>query len=109
MPHFSSRVEELDRVAGDDLAFAGPPDLVPDKAGPPYPIVLVHGRPWSSRPDFDLQVPGMQRSVLQSLADRGINIQAISTSEIKVSVLIDSDETELAVRVLHTAYGLDAA
>jgi aspartate kinase len=39
----------------------------------------------------------------------GINIQAISTSEIKVSVLIDEDETELAVRVLHTAYGLDAA
>jgi enoyl-[acyl-carrier protein] reductase II len=37
-----------------------------------------------------------------------INIQAISTSEIKVSVLIDEDETELAVRVLHTAYGLDA-
>jgi aspartate kinase len=43
-----------------------------------------------------------------SLADRKINIQAISTSEIKVSVLIDEDETELAVRVLHTAYGLDA-
>jgi aspartate kinase len=41
------------------------------------------------------------------LAERGINIQAISTSEIKVSVLIDADETELAVRVLHTAYGLD--
>ena len=38
----------------------------------------------------------------------GINIQAISTSEIKVSVLIDEDETELAVRVLHTAYELDA-
>ena len=41
-------------------------------------------------------------------AERAINIQAISTSEIKVSVLIDEDETELAVRVLHTAYGLDA-
>ncbi len=36
------------------------------------------------------------------------SIEAISTSEIKVSVLIDEDETELAVRVLHTAYGLDA-
>ena len=44
----------------------------------------------------------------QRLAERGINIQAISTSEIKVSVMIDEDETELAVRVLHTAYGLDA-
>ena len=45
---------------------------------------------------------------VEILADRGINIQAISTSEIKVSVLIDEDETELAVRVLHTGYGLDA-
>jgi hypothetical protein len=47
--------------------------------------------------------------MFKSLADRGINIQAISTSEIKVSVLIDADEVELAVRLLHTAYGLDGA
>ena len=51
---------------------------------------------------------GVAALMFQSLADRGINVQAISTSEIKVSVLIDEDETELAVRVLHTAYGLDA-
>jgi aspartate kinase len=51
---------------------------------------------------------GVAAMMFQALADRGINIQAISTSEIKVSVLIDEDETELAVRVLHTAYGLDA-
>ena len=51
---------------------------------------------------------GVASTMFQSLADRGINILAISTSEIKVSVLIDEDETELAVRVLHTAYGLDA-
>jgi aspartate kinase len=51
---------------------------------------------------------GVAATMFQALADRGINIQAISTSEIKVSVLIDEDETELAVRVLHTAYGLDA-
>jgi aspartate kinase len=50
---------------------------------------------------------GVASTMFQTLADRGINIQAISTSEIKVSVLIDADETELAVRVLHTAYGLD--
>ena len=50
---------------------------------------------------------GVASTMFRSLADRGINIQAISTSEIKVSVLIDEDETELAVRVLHTAYGLD--
>ena len=51
---------------------------------------------------------GVAATMFKSLADRGINVQAISTSEIKISVLIDEDETELAVRVLHTAYGLDA-
>ena len=51
---------------------------------------------------------GVAATMFRAMADRGINIQAISTSEIKVSVLIDEDETELAVRVLHTAYGLDA-
>ena len=51
---------------------------------------------------------GVAATMFKALAERGINIQAISTSEIKTSVLIDADETELAVRVLHTAYGLDA-
>ncbi|MXO62799.1 aspartate kinase [Qipengyuania oceanensis] len=51
---------------------------------------------------------GVAATMFKALSDRGINIQAISTSEIKVSVMIDEDETELAVRVLHTAYGLDA-
>ncbi len=51
---------------------------------------------------------GVASTMFRSLSDRGINIQAISTSEIKVSVMIDEDETELAVRLLHTAYGLDA-
>ncbi len=51
---------------------------------------------------------GVASTMFSALGGRGINIQAISTSEIKVSVLIDEDETELAVRVLHTAYGLDA-
>ncbi|RJT22529.1 aspartate kinase [Chakrabartia godavariana] len=51
---------------------------------------------------------GVAATMFKALAQRGINVQAISTSEIKVSVLIDEDETELAVRVLHTAYGLDA-
>ena len=50
---------------------------------------------------------GVAATMFKALADRAINIQAISTSEIKVSVIIDEDETELAVRVLHTAYGLD--
>ncbi len=51
---------------------------------------------------------GVASQMFSALAERGINIQAITTSEIKVSVMIDEDETELAVRILHTAYGLDA-
>jgi aspartate kinase len=51
---------------------------------------------------------GIAATMFKALADRTINVQAISTSEIKISVLIDEDETELAVRVLHTAYGLDS-
>jgi len=51
---------------------------------------------------------GVASTMFRALSERGINIQAISTSEIKISVMIDEDETELAVRVLHTAYGLDA-
>ena len=50
---------------------------------------------------------GVASSMFKALADRGINVQAISTSEIKISVLIDADETELAVRLLHSTYGLD--
>jgi aspartate kinase len=52
---------------------------------------------------------GVAARMFQALADRGINIQAISTSEIKISVLLSEDYTELALRALHTAYGLDAA
>src|SRR5687768_11987368 len=51
--------------------------------------------------------PGVAATMFRTLADRKINILAITTSEIKVSVLIPEDYTELAVRVLHTAYGLD--
>jgi aspartate kinase len=51
---------------------------------------------------------GIAAKMFETLAERGINILAISTSEIKVSVLIPEDYTELAVRVLHTAFGLDA-
>ncbi len=52
---------------------------------------------------------GIANTMFRTLAERSINIQVISTSEIKVSVLIAEDYTELAVRALHTAYGLDAA
>lgn len=52
---------------------------------------------------------GVAQRMFKALADRGINIQVISTSEIKVSVLIAEEYTELALRSLHTAYGLDKA
>jgi aspartate kinase len=51
---------------------------------------------------------GIARTMFETLAEKAINIQVISTSEIKVSVLIDAEYTELAVRALHAAYGLDA-
>jgi aspartate kinase len=52
---------------------------------------------------------GVASTMFRTLGARGINIEVISTSEIKVSVLIKQDYTELAVRALHTAYGLDGA
>ena len=50
---------------------------------------------------------GVAAQAFKALADRGINLRAITTSEIKFSVLIDAEYTELAVRTLHTLYGLD--
>jgi len=52
---------------------------------------------------------GVALTMFETLAKKGINIEVISTSEIKISVLIEAEYTELAVRALHTAYGLDAA
>ena len=51
---------------------------------------------------------GVAAQMFKALAEKGINILAISTSEIKISVLIDAAYAELAVRTLHTLYGLDA-
>ena len=50
---------------------------------------------------------GVAAEAFKALASRGINIQLITTSEIKISVLIDAAYTELAVRTLHSIYGLD--
>jgi len=49
---------------------------------------------------------GVATTMFQTLAKEGINIQMISTSEIKISVVIDAKYTELAVRVLHEVFGL---
>ncbi len=51
---------------------------------------------------------GVAADAFRALASRGINIRAITTSEIKISVLIDAPFTELAVRTLHSLYGLDS-
>jgi len=53
--------------------------------------------------------PGVAQTMFRTLSDKGINIQVISTSEIKVSVLIAEEYVELAVRALHSAYELDTA
>ncbi|MAZ76778.1 MAG: aspartate kinase [Micavibrio sp.] len=52
---------------------------------------------------------GVAQTMFRTLADKGINIQVISTSEIKISVIVAKEYLELAVRSLHSAYGLDAA
>lgn len=52
---------------------------------------------------------GVAAKMFQALADKGINIQAISTSEIKISILIDAAYSELAIRTLHSLYGLDGS
>ena len=65
------------------------------------PILDIAQAPLSVRNRIALRM-------FRSLAEKGINIQVISTSEIKVSVLIAEEYTELALRSLHTVYGLDA-
>ncbi|WP_297323442.1 ACT domain-containing protein, partial [uncultured Bartonella sp.] len=52
---------------------------------------------------------GVAATAFKALAEKGINIRAITTSEIKISILIDNAYTELAVRTLHSVYGLDKA
>ena len=52
--------------------------------------------------------PGVTSTFFRALADSGINLQMISTSEIRISVVVDADQVDEAVRVAHTAFGLDA-
>ena len=53
--------------------------------------------------------PGVASQMFRALAEEGINLQMISTSEIKISVVVDEKYLELAVRVLHKTFGLDQA
>lgn len=81
-------------TAGGDVEFAS---LQGSKGGAKISVIGVGMRSHA----------GVAASMFRALADKGINIQLITTSEIKTSVLIDEEYAELAVRVLHTYYGLD--
>ncbi|MFM9829379.1 MAG: aspartate kinase [Sphingomonas sp.] len=85
-------------VLGNAAATIGYTRMIPDTRVAKISVVGVGMRSHA----------GVAATMFSTLGERGINIQAITTSEIKVSVLIEEDYTELAVRVLHTAYGLDA-
>jgi aspartate kinase len=99
---FTVREADLQRAGGvleanrDDIGYA---DLRADADVVKVSVVGVGMRSHA----------GVAQRMFQTLADKGINIQVISTSEIKVSVLIDEIYTELALRALHTAYGLDVS
>jgi aspartate kinase len=93
---------DLDRaieILNDRKDELGYTDLVPDANVVKVSVVGVGMRSHA----------GVAQRMFSSLAEHGINIQVISTSEIKISVLIAEEFTELALRALHTAYGLDAA
>ncbi len=86
-------VQVLDKVC-DELKVRS---LVPDRNVAKVSVIGVGMRSHT----------GVARKMFQVLADKGINIQVISTSEIKISVLIAEEYVELALRSLHSAYGLD--
>jgi aspartate kinase len=99
---FTVNRAELDRALAAIRKAApqiGYKDLISDKGVAKVSIIGIGMRAH----------PGVAQIMFRTLAEKGINIQVISTSEIKVSVLIAEDYVELAVRALHSAYDLDAA
>ena len=99
---FTVTKADLDRavtVIKENLAELGYEKLIPDPNVVKVSVIGVGMRSHA----------GVAQQMFRALAEKGINIQVISTSEIKVSVLIAEEYTELALRSLHTAYGLDAA
>ncbi len=87
-----------EKVLGEHRAEIGYTELIHDPNVTKISVVGVGMRSHT----------GVANTMFRTLAEKGINIQVISTSEIKVSVLVGAEYTELAVRALHTAYGLDA-
>jgi len=98
---FTVRKSDLDRAvkvlegARDDIGYG---ELIADPNVVKVSVIGVGMRSHA----------GVAQSMFKTLAEKGINIQVISTSEIKISVLVAEEYTELAVRSLHSAYGLDA-
>ncbi|MCZ8312018.1 MAG: aspartate kinase [Magnetospirillum sp.] len=93
---------DLDRcvkLLGEQKASLGYAELKPDPNVVKVSVIGVGMRSHA----------GVALAMFRTLAEKGINIQVISTSEIKISVLIGAEYLELALRALHTAYGLDAA
>ena len=90
----AARAAELMRAAQADLGFE---ELRVDEDVAKVSVVGVGMRSHA----------GVAQTMFRALADKGVKFQAISTSEIKISVLIDAAYAELAVRALHSAYGLE--
>ncbi len=90
----AARAVEIVRAAQAEIGFA---DLSVDEDVAKVSVIGVGMRSHA----------GVAKTMFGALAEKGVNIQVISTSEIKISVLIDAAYTELAVRALHAAYGLD--
>jgi aspartate kinase len=91
----AARAAELMRAARTELGFE---ELRVDEDVAKVSVVGVGMRSHA----------GVAQTMFRALADKGVKFQAISTSEIKISVLIDAAYAELAVRALHAAYGLEA-
>jgi len=91
----AARAADLVRAAQDQLGFE---EIRVDQDVAKVSVVGVGMRSHA----------GVAQTMFRALADKGIKFQAISTSEIKISVLIDAAYAELAVRALHSAYGLEA-
>ena len=90
----AARAVEIVRAAQADIGFE---DVAVDEDVAKVSVIGVGMRSHA----------GVAKTMFGALADKGVNIQVISTSEIKISVLIEAAYTELAVRALHAAYGLD--
>jgi aspartate kinase len=97
---FTVSHDELERALSVIDGLKGKVDFASLQAVPEMAKISVVGVGMRSH-------AGVAQKMFKELAEKGINIHVISTSEIKVSVLIDSDYAELAVRALHAAYGLD--